>query len=111
MSWKTHRIVGCTIVLPTISAMAAGWSGTTACLSATTRIPTPAAWATVWRSWRTTLPCSWKNYFFTSDQIRLDSISVEYVSGEFDTYDQISLTAAQEETLVAAMRKDVSTLR
>ena len=49
-----------------------------------------------------------ENYFFTSDQIRLDSISVEYVSGEFDTYDQISLTAAQEETLVAAMRKDVS---
>ena len=33
---------------------------------------------------------------------------MEYVSGEFDTYDQISLTAAQEETLVAAMRKDVS---
>ena len=49
-----------------------------------------------------------ENYFFTSDQIRLDSISVEYVSGEFGTYDQISLTAAQEETLVAAMRKDVS---
>ena len=49
-----------------------------------------------------------ENYFFTSDQIRLDSVSVEYYSGEFDTYDQISLTAAQEETLVAAMRKDVS---
>lgn len=49
-----------------------------------------------------------ENYFFASDQIRLDSVSVEYYSGEFDTYDQISLTAAQEETLVAAMRKDVS---
>ena len=49
-----------------------------------------------------------ENYFFTSDQIRLDSVSVEYYSGEFNTYDQISLTAAQEETLVAAMRKDVS---
>lgn len=49
-----------------------------------------------------------ENYFFTSDQIRLDSVSVEYYSEEFDTYDQISLTAAQEETLVAAMRKDVS---
>ena len=46
-----------------------------------------------------------ENYFFASDQIRLDSVSVEYYSGEFDTYDQISLTAAQEETLVAAMRK------
>lgn len=49
-----------------------------------------------------------ENYFFTSDQIRLDSVSVEYYSREFNTYDQISLTAAQEETLVAAMRKDVS---
>ena len=49
-----------------------------------------------------------ENYFFTSDQIRLDSISVEYVSGEFGTYDQINMTPAQGEELVAAMRKDVS---
>ena len=49
-----------------------------------------------------------ENYFFTSDQIRLDSISVEYVSGEFGTYDQINMTPAQGENLLGAMRKDVS---
>ena len=42
-----------------------------------------------------------ENYFFTSDQIRLDSISVEYVSGEFGTYDQINMTPAQGEDGVA----------
>lgn len=49
-----------------------------------------------------------ENYFFTSDQIRLDSISVEYVSGEFGTYEQINMTPAQGENLLGAMRKDVS---
>lgn len=49
-----------------------------------------------------------ENYFFTSDQIRLDSISVEYVSGEFGTYEQINMTPAQGEELLEAMRKDVS---
>ena len=49
-----------------------------------------------------------ENYFFTSDQIRLDSISVEYVSGEFGTYEQINMTPAQGENLLEAMRKDVS---
>ena len=49
-----------------------------------------------------------ENYFFTSDQIRLDSISVEYSSGEFGTYEQINMTPAQGENLLEAMRKDVS---
>lgn len=49
-----------------------------------------------------------ENYFFTSDQIRLDSISVEYASGEFGTYEQINMTPAQGENLLEAMRKDVS---
>ena len=49
-----------------------------------------------------------ENYFFTSDQIRLDSISVEYSSGEFGTYEQINMTPAQGEELLEAMRKDVS---
>ena len=49
-----------------------------------------------------------ENYFFTSDQIRLESVFVEYYTVGFGNYEQILLTAAQKETLVAAMRKDVS---